>query len=395
MARPRSDQPAYRYHISGQACVTLAGKDFYLGPHNSPESRGRYFALLAEYNANGKQAPEATAQQADNPVTVRCVTGEFREHAKSKYANDPKELNRFNNLCTTLEDEHGDDPADSFGPRKLAEVRALFVANGDCRKYVNRQTNNVVKIFRHAVSCELIGPDRIVALQSLEPLRAGQTKAPESKRIEPVALEDVRATAEHLSPTVKAMVRLQVSTGMRPSEVCRMRPADIDQSGPEWIYRPASHKTSHRGKVKAVPILGDARAALVPFMDRDPEAHCFSPAESAQWHRDQRTANRITPHRPGRNAVGTNRKANPKSGPGAAYKPQGYRQAIQRAAKKAKVSRWFPYQMRHLAATAVRDALGVESAQSLLGHSRASMTEHYAKQSEAKAIEAAKYAPKI
>jgi integrase len=43
----------------------------------------------------------------------------------------------------------------------------------------------------------------------------------------------------------------------------------------------------------------------------------------------------------------------------------------------------------------VREALGVEAAQAFLGHSRAAMTEHYAKQSLNKAIEAAKVAPSI
>ena len=54
--------PAYRFHVSGQAVVTLAGKDFCLGQHDSPESRSRYFALLAEYNANGMNARQSEAK---------------------------------------------------------------------------------------------------------------------------------------------------------------------------------------------------------------------------------------------------------------------------------------------------------------------------------------------
>ncbi len=54
-----------------------------------------------------------------------------------------------------------------------------------------------------------------------------------------------------------------------------------------------------------------------------------------------------------------------------------------------------PYQLRHLAATVVREALGIEATQALLGHSQIAMTEHYAKLTEAKAIEAAKHAPKL
>lgn len=156
MPRQRAAMPAYRYHISGQARVTLDGQDFYLGEYDSPESQVRYYALLAEYTANGKRAPRGETRLDNAPIIVQCVTAEFREHIKTKYANNPKELARFKDLCGTLEYEYSDLPASEFRPRKLAEVRDLFVASGNCRKYVNRQTRNVIQIFRHAVSRELI-----------------------------------------------------------------------------------------------------------------------------------------------------------------------------------------------------------------------------------------------
>ena len=63
--------PAYRFHVSGQAVVTLAGKDFYLGPHDSPESRARYFELVQEYNANGKIAPKTTPRRKTKGAGTR------------------------------------------------------------------------------------------------------------------------------------------------------------------------------------------------------------------------------------------------------------------------------------------------------------------------------------
>lgn len=72
-----------------------------------------------------------------------------------------------------------------------------------------------------------------------------------------------------------------------------------------------------------------------------------------------------------------------------------FRVAITRAAKAAKVEHWTPYQIRHQTLQAVRDSVGPEAAQAMAGHSRMDMTEHYAKVSEAKAIEAARAAPKL
>ena len=260
MPRKRSHAPGYRYHVSGQAVVTLDGRNFYLGEHGAPESWAKYYALLAEYNANGQRMPaKAETHKADQPVTIRCLTAEYRLHVEKKFARAPKEIYRYKGLCSLLDDEHGDEPAEKFGPRKLADIRDLFIASGNCRKYVNTQTRNVVAIFRYGVSRELVRPEVIVALESLEPLRHGQTTAPESEPVQPVDIEAVRLTAKHLSPTIKAMVRIQAATGMRRGEVCRMRPGDIEKR-PDgvWVYRPAKHKTSHRGKAKAVPLVGDA-----------------------------------------------------------------------------------------------------------------------------------------
>jgi integrase len=110
------------------------------------------------------------------------------------------------------------------------------------------------------------------------------------------------------------------------------------------------------------------------------------------WYRAKQRANRKTKVQPSQES---RYKANPRKQPGECFTPTSYRQSIQRAAKRAKVEHWFPYQLRHLAGTVIRDALGVEAAQAVLGHSRAAMTEHYAKQSLQKAIDAAKVAPKL
>jgi len=71
----------------------------------------------------------------------------------------------------------------------------------------------------------------VVALKAVAPLLGGEAVYELDDR-EVVPLEVVRATAKFLSPVVPAMVRLQVTTGMRTSELCAMRPMDIDRSGP-------------------------------------------------------------------------------------------------------------------------------------------------------------------
>jgi hypothetical protein len=46
--------PTYRQHkASGQALVTLSGRDIYLGPFGSPESEERYHQAIGQWLAVG------------------------------------------------------------------------------------------------------------------------------------------------------------------------------------------------------------------------------------------------------------------------------------------------------------------------------------------------------
>ena len=136
----------------------------------------------------------------------------------------------------------------------------------------------------------------------------------------------------------------------------------------------------------------DAREALTPFLLGDSQAYCFDPRDSMKWRWERQRAARQSRVQPSQVC---RKKTNPKRQPGEKYTPASYRRALERAAKQAGVPHWFPYQLRHTAATVVRQALGIEAVQALLGHSDISMAAHYAQLSEIRAIEAAKYAPRI
>ena len=52
MPRLKYRVPSYRRHkVTGQAVVTLAGKDHYLGSYGTPESRENYQRLVSEWLA--------------------------------------------------------------------------------------------------------------------------------------------------------------------------------------------------------------------------------------------------------------------------------------------------------------------------------------------------------
>jgi hypothetical protein len=83
--------PTYRKHKhTGQAVVTLNGKDFYLGKHGSPASRERYAALIAEWLERGQRPPTmmaggTTGSSSSCPPTVSELILAYVRHCTAYY----------------------------------------------------------------------------------------------------------------------------------------------------------------------------------------------------------------------------------------------------------------------------------------------------------------------
>lgn len=55
MSWPKNHLPKYRKHkASGQAVVTLSGKEHYLGPHGTKASKLEFDRLIAEWLQSGR-----------------------------------------------------------------------------------------------------------------------------------------------------------------------------------------------------------------------------------------------------------------------------------------------------------------------------------------------------
>src|SRR5262245_30713784 len=85
MPRSRTHAPSYRLHRpSGQAVVTLSGKDHYLGKHGSKESRAAYDRLVGRWQANGRQL----IAQGGADLTIAELVLAFWRHAEVYYRKD-------------------------------------------------------------------------------------------------------------------------------------------------------------------------------------------------------------------------------------------------------------------------------------------------------------------
>jgi integrase len=411
--------PKYRFHKARNcAVVTIDGRNRYLGPYGSPASYEKYARLLAEWRSaaadpTGNQPPPAPGSLR----VVELIDAYWHRHVEQHYVKDGRptgEQNCIREALKPLKALYASVAAVEFGPVALKALRQTLIDAGLARTTINGRIERIKRMYRWAASEELVPIAAFQSLATVAGLRAGRSKAREPAPVMPVADAVVDATLPHLPAVVADMVRLQRLTGMRPGEVCQLRPADVDRTGDAWCYVPASHKTQHHGRERRIYIGPRAQAVLLPYLLRDAQAPCFSPIDAEAKRHDRQRAARKTRVQPSQR---NRRQARPKRTIRDRYTKDTYNVAIRRAcakaaglkrpirpkdasnaaamnayhsalaeynAKLAAVS-WSANQLRHAAATEIRKRFGIEGAQVALGHSRADVTQVYAERDFGKA----------
>jgi len=406
MPRRTFSLPKYRKHkASGQAIVTLDGKDFYLGPHGTRASHLEYDRLVGEWQQNGRRLPD---DGHHNALSMAVLLNEYRKFAKHYYVKNGRPTDTIYGIRAMLKlvrKAYGHTLAVEFGPIALKTLQNQMVDLGLSRRYINDQTQRIRRMFKWAASNEMVPFEAYQRLTTVRGLAKGRTPAREMPPILPVSDDIIDQTVQHLSPVVADMVRFQRLTGCRPEEVCMVRPGDIDMSGEVWQYKPRSHKTEHHDRVRIIMVGFQAQALIRPYLLRGDEDHCFSPIDSEKQRLAILHTARKTPLSCG-NRPGSNRKPSPKRQPRSHYATDTYRRAIHRACDKAfpapegmdgeklkqwkKDHRWSPNRIRHTTATEVRQKFGLEAAQAVLGHSSAEVTQIYAERDLMKAADVAR-----
>ena len=402
--------PKLQHHrATGQARVKIAGRDYYCGRWGSKEATAKYHRLIAEFlNGNGAAPIREGTPGGDSSVSlgdaVQAVTvsprgvqattapptadlrlcvcdiaARYLLHAETYYRDvRGRKTSSYDGarMAVRALEPYFDVPAVEFGPLRLQSMLALLVEQRRPRVTCNRIVKAVRRLFKWAASQELISVATSDALATVDPLLAYRTTAPELPPVRPVPDDVLEATIAHLPKVVADMARLHRLTGARPSELCSMRPCDIDQSDAEvWEYRPLHHKTAWRGEERVIHIGPKAQAILKPYLERAADAFCFSPRESEEARHKEQRASRKSPVQPSQR---NRRKKNPKRPASDCYTRDSYRRAIQRAAAAAGVHQWFPNQLRHSAGTEIRKLFGIEASQTRLGHKSLDVTQVYA-----------------
>ena len=389
MARPKNRIPQPRQHSSGQARVTINGKDYLLGKFGSPEADEAYRRLIAQWLAKeGLFNPKD-----DDPVTIEELVAAYWLFAQKYYGYD-KNPNRgdCHNLKATLailNRLYASLPAAKFGPLDFKAVQGEMVRTGWARSYVNHSIGKLKRLFKWGTSEEMIPPSVWHALLAVPGLKRGRTEAAEREPIKPVSIDTVEATKEHLRPALRALIDFSLLTGCRPNEACQLRPVDVDKSNPDcWTFRPRHHKTEHHGHDRLILIGPRAQAVIAFYLAGcDPEDFVFSPCREEIRRLEERRAGRKSPHTP--SSISRHERAERrirKRYPTGCYCTGSVRTAIHRACEKAAIDPWGPNRLRHSRATELREH-GLDTAATILGHSKIETTQIYSEKNLKAAME--------
>jgi integrase len=426
---PLGALPSMRRHPSGQARVRVGNKEYWLGPHGTPEAQARFDEIIAKLisDRNGwnglpsretepdsqlpvadKTAHDIAAQPASPAVapapaeeepppgdamTVAGVCSRFLIYAEAEYRDATgKPTSTIGNYLMAVRAlrPYDDLSANAFGPRMFQDMMRRLVNERRPprredepprrwpRQTINRIAKSVRFIFTWAAGNELIPASIPSKLDAVRLLVRNRTAAPERKKVPCVPDERINQTLPHLPKMVADMVLLQRYTGCRPGEVCSLICGEVDRSRKTWVWQPDRHKNDWRDQERVIAIGPRGRRILEPYLNRRPEEYCFVAGESEAARNAVRRAARTSKMTPSQKARRKRAQMALQRKPRTAYTEAAYRRAIARACATHGIPHWKPNQIRHTAGTEARSEGGWDEAQVRLGHKSAKTTEIYA-----------------
>jgi integrase len=390
-----------------------ARKDILLGRYGTQESKAEYSRVIGEWLAADRCLPH---DQSTPDLTINEMMARYLPFAERHYrypdGTPSKELEDVKYSLKPLKELYGHTRANQFGPLSLKAIREHLVRQPVTRKVkvadpvtgnvtwqekiiraglsrglINQRIGRIRRLFKWAVSEELIPETVYRALLTVNGLQRGRTAARETKPVRPVSVALVEDTLPYVSPAIADMLRLLLWTGARSGEICIMRSCDIDTSGEIWLYRPQTHKTEHRGFGRVIPLGPNAKEIIKRHLKVSVEAYLFSPRDAMEAIRKKQRQERKTKVQPSQQ---NRKKARPQRLLGNRYHPRVLAHAVRAACAKHGLERWHPHQLRHSKGTEIRRQFGLDHARAALGQHSPQVAELYAELDLAKAVEVAR-----
>ncbi len=209
--------PKYRRHKpTGQAVVTLNGRDIYLGKWNTKQSWAEYNRLTGEWLAAGRcrPTPEMDLTVAELGVRyLRFAQGYYRKNGEATSTVD-----MVRRAIWWIRQDYGHTFAAKFGPVALEALQTKMIAADLSRNTINETVATIRRMFRWGTAKELVPAG---VLQAPPCLACGKAGVPRPGSLNPC---DQSPTTWWTGPcptfprSSPDMVRFERFTGCRPEE---------------------------------------------------------------------------------------------------------------------------------------------------------------------------------
>lgn len=325
-----------------------------------PEGKGRDMAESLAWRIWEKTTRESIKRES-TPSTLADVSIRFLAWAETYYkrsdGSPTGEARNCEVAMRSLVGPYGNIPIDEVCYSDIVSARDLLVEHGFTRGVVNQRVGIWKRFFAWALENRLCEAHTKSDVWAITNLRQGRSEAPEQRVVRPVAHKDVKVTCQYAPASVSAMIRVQELTGMRPGELCAMRVEDVSAWRDVLVYRPAIHKTQHKGKPRII-VMGPRAQSIISLYLKG-KGFVFSPGQSIAER-------------------GLKNKTK------SSWSVNNYAQSVAYAVAAARkagedVCEWSPNQLRHACGTRVRRKFGVSAARVVLGHSdgKSAITDRY------------------
>ena len=395
MPDPIRKPPTYRLHKpTGQAVVRIDGRDYYLGPHGSPESQPEVRPADRRVARHRPPCPQPTATgptPTDGRLTVNeLILAYWDGTSQAYYVKDGRPTSEQDNIRQALRflrELYGAHAGPGLRPAG-AEGRPPGDDRGGPVPHADQQGRQPhpgdVPLGRRGANCSRrrstrpSGPSPGCGRAAPRPGRSRRSaRCPTTCRGDP-APPAARGGRDGPGP---AADRDAAAGGHRSCGPA----TSTDPTRRAGSTGPAGTRASTTVGERVIFLGPRAQSIIGPFLAAAGDGYLFSPKRSEEARNAEKRATRDTPRWPSH----CKRK---REGPAEAaarehYTRYSYRGAIRRACVRAGVTPWHPHMIRHSAATDIRKHYGLEASQAVLGHAELGVTQVYAERDMEKARE--------
>ena len=203
-------------------CVYIRGKKIMLGRSGSPEADTAYRQLQVQILTDPTFS-SPTPQQ----VLVDDLCLAYLRYAEE---HDPGHFGSIKTAVEILVKHYAGQPVDVLDTRHFLFIQDKFVEHGVSRQYCNALMGYIRAMLKWGILRKLVSHQVYVEAKFIAPLKKGKTRAYEKPKRQDVPDEVISRTLPYLLPTLQDMVQVQRWASMRPSEVFRMKPGEIDMA---------------------------------------------------------------------------------------------------------------------------------------------------------------------